>query len=100
MRPTAAANSWLRGGDRYVDYSYKDSPKVSINYDKDHVRKVGARILDFAANWKQITDDGWVLDCVTEGVKFDFLEQPRQCKIPSLVPMAVDMLKVYDQEVR
>ena len=71
MRPTAAANSWLRGGERYVDYSYKDSPKVSINYDKDHVRKVGARILDFAANWKQITDDGWVLDCVTEGVKFD-----------------------------
>jgi hypothetical protein len=41
---------------------------------------MGARILDFKANWKEIADDGWVLDCVTEGVKFDFLESQDNVK--------------------
>jgi len=50
-----------------------DSPKISINCKKEQIIKVGARILDFACNIGKITKDGWVLDCVTSGVNFDFL---------------------------
>jgi hypothetical protein len=47
IRPAAAANSWLRGGERYVDYSYKESPKVSIDYDKEQVGKNGSPYFRF-----------------------------------------------------
>lgn len=95
----ASAKSWLRGGERYVACIFTDPLKVSTSYDKEQIGKVGARILDFAGNWKKITGDFWVLDCVTEGVKFDFLEPPKQCKMPWLIPMSADMLKVCDLEV-
>lgn len=62
--------------------------------------RVGARILDFASNWSKVTDDACVIDCVTSGVKFEFLEPPKQFRKPSPVPMSADMLKVCDLEVK
>lgn len=96
----APARSWLRGGDRYVAFSLSDSSKAIVNCKKDEIVKVGARILDFTGNWSKITDDVWMLDCVTNGVKFDFLEHPKQFRRSSPVPMSADMLKVCDLEVK
>lgn len=55
--------------------------------------------MDFVIIWGKVTDDVWV-DCVTSGVKFEFLEHPKQFRKPSPVPMSEDMLKVCDLEVK
>ena len=34
------------------------------------------RLLSFAKNWEDVTKDSWVLKCVLEGNKLDFVETP------------------------
>lgn len=95
---TTPANTWLRGGGRNVSFISCNTPKSGVNCKEGNVR-VGEQILDFVIIWGKVTDDVWV-DCVTSGVKFEFLEHPKQFRKPSPVPMSADMLKVCDLEVK
>nr|ACB38666.1 reverse transcriptase [Daphnia pulex] len=87
------SNSWLRGGNRYVL-----TPKVRI--ESVPVEKVGARLLFFADRWKDITDDLWILEGLSEGVKLDFVNCPVQRSVPGPVAMSREMKKVCDTEVK
>jgi hypothetical protein len=84
-RPSAD-NSWMRGGNRYGPFSC-------------NLEHVGARLLYFYEQWRFITDDAWVLESVSQGVKFDFLEEPVQLTRPSKVAMSGEMIAVADKEV-
>ena len=42
---------------------------------------VGGRLRFFLENWKQITDDQWVLSVIEEGYKLEFIKNPPQSGI-------------------
>ena len=44
--------------------------------------EVGARLLAFAGQWREVTDDSWVLDGIAQGIKLDFEALPTQFVIP------------------
>ncbi|KAI9554908.1 reverse transcriptase [Daphnia sinensis] len=60
---------------------------------------VGGRLQFFAGNWKQITDDPWVLETVSEGLKIDFISEPTRGALPLHVAMSKEMGQVCDDEV-
>ncbi|KAK4005815.1 hypothetical protein OUZ56_010939 [Daphnia magna] len=60
---------------------------------------VGGRLQFFAGNWKQITDDPWVLETVSEGLKIDFISEPTRGALPLPVAMSKEMGQVCDDEV-
>lgn len=62
--------------------------------------KVGARLLKFAVNWGNVTEDQWVLRMVATGVYSDFLREPRQISKPATVVMSKEMGAICDQEVK
>jgi hypothetical protein len=94
---SATSRSWLSGGSRYVES--KIISRVNSSEPSGLVDRVGARLLDFAKNWKDVTNDSWVLESVSEGIKLDFVETPKQLSYPRPVAMSADMLRVCDQEV-
>jgi hypothetical protein len=56
--------------------------------------------LFFADRWKEIMDDLWILEGLSEGVKFYFANCPVQRSVPCPVAMSREMKKVCDTEVR
>ena len=60
---------------------------------------VGARILEFSANWAAVTRDSWVLETVNNGLLIDFVSKPIQRRLPNSVTMSDDMKKICDDEV-
>lgn len=90
--------SWIRGGGRYVSVT----PSIHIKKVR-HTRvseSVGGRLLKFAKIWETVIDDLWVLDCVSEGLKLDFVETPSQTRLSSPVAMSKEMAKICDKEVK
>jgi hypothetical protein len=73
----AGAHSWTRGVQRYVRFS---KPVNSPTQPSDD--EVGARLLAFAGQWSEVTDDSWVLDGIAQGIKLDFEALPTQLVIP------------------
>ncbi|KZR97418.1 Uncharacterized protein APZ42_007730, partial [Daphnia magna] len=61
--------------------------------------KVGARLRYFSKRWASFTNDPWVLDTVTRGVKIDFISEPLQRVPPCCVAMSEEMQAVCDAEV-
>ena len=71
-----------RGGNkrRYVTVDVVTAPPVvtapvpsSTFIATDSVTKVGARLCDFADNWRSVTDDRWVLSTVRDELFIDLL---------------------------
>jgi hypothetical protein len=60
---------------------------------------VGARLLAFAGQLSEVTDDSWVLDGIAQGIKLDFEALPTQLVIPPPVAMSKEMVKICDKEV-
>jgi hypothetical protein len=73
----AGAHSWTRGVQRYVRFS-----KPVISPTQPSEEEVGARLLAFAGQWSEVTDDSWVLDGIAQGIKLDFEALPTQLVIP------------------
>ncbi|EFX67321.1 hypothetical protein DAPPUDRAFT_115527 [Daphnia pulex] len=91
------ANAWTRGGERYV--LVPPSDPIQILRNTVVCENVGGRVLHFAKMWETVTDDRWVLDSVSNGVKLDFVETPNQTKLPRPITMSKEMASVCDQEV-
>ena len=62
--------------------------------------KIDARVATFASNWLMITDDPWVIETVSNGLRLDFLSAPFQSSFPKSVAMSEDMKTVCDLEVK
>jgi hypothetical protein len=63
------------------------------------VVEIGARLSLFAYRWSKVTDDPWVLDTVTDGLKIDFISEPFQRSSPRDVSMPGDMQAVCQAEI-
>jgi hypothetical protein len=63
------------------------------------VVEIGARLSLFADRWPEVTDDPWVLDTVTDGLKIDFISEPFQRSSPREVSMSGDMKVVCQAEI-
>jgi hypothetical protein len=63
------------------------------------VVEIGARLSLFADRWSKVTDDPWVLDTVTDGLKIDFISEPFQRSSPRDVSMSGDMQAVCQAEI-
>ena len=63
------------------------------------VVKIGARLSLFADRWPEVTDDPWVLDTVTDGLKIDFISEPFQRSSPRDVSISGDMQAVCQAEI-
>jgi hypothetical protein len=92
------ATAWTRGGERYVFVPPSDPIQILRN--TVVCENVGGRVLHFAKMWETVTDDRWVLDSVSNGVKLDFVETPNQTKLPRPITMSKEMASVCDQEVK
>jgi hypothetical protein len=64
-----------------------------------NVVEIGARLSLFADRWPEVTDDPWVLDTVTDGLKIDFISEPFQRSSPRDVSMSGDMQAVCQAEI-
>ncbi|XP_057365008.1 uncharacterized protein LOC130685703 [Daphnia carinata] len=85
----------LRGGQRYVF-----NPQSIICSKRRAEEQVGARLIAFADRWTVVTDDKWILDSLSHGVKLDFSISPTHRTIPVSVVMPKEMEAVCDREVR
>lgn len=54
---------------------------------------VGARLMVFSPAWHQITSDGWVLDCVDNGLRIPFFSHPPLTSSPTWTKIPANPLK-------
>lgn len=61
---------------------------------------VGGRLKYFAVAWSCITDDPWVLESITNGLRLEFECFPPISDIPKTIPMSQQMEAVCESEIR
>ena len=60
---------------------------------------VGRRVSNFLENWKLITKDPWIIQCV-EGIKFDFVLTPYQTSFPNQPFFNYENQLLVDNEIK
>lgn len=61
--------------------------------------KVGGRLRQFANSWREISNDPWVIDTVTNGLWLDFDSNPFQSFIRPEISMNEEQSSLCDQEI-
>ena len=62
-------------------------------------RPVGGRLANFLQNWKQISNDPWILDTVS-GYKMEFLGHPQQRAVPATIRLDMQKSQILTREVK
>lgn len=87
-------NQQARGG-RYVDFS---SP-LSKNSASDKYC-LGSRVKRFSGFWRTLTQDRWVLEVVSLGVRIPFIERPTVAFCFDNMHMSEKMIIICDEEIK
>ncbi|KZS16152.1 Uncharacterized protein APZ42_018153 [Daphnia magna] len=98
--PTSASGyhrSGYNGGNRGGNFS---GGRNSTEVFRNNKQKSSQRLRFFVHFWHSISNDPWIIQSLSEGVKIDFVSPPFQSHYQSNMLMGKDQLEICEQEIK